>query len=151
MNRVINAFKALPLWWQVAVVVGVLAVVLGTGYWAVSGVQRWVYNRHRAQFEAERQVWAVERAKLLQRAEDDERRIAELEPQVAAFKTAAEQGRKIDKEKADEIQEVIAREAAAERAAQVPVDCWVRASRVCELFRANDKRFDCTAIFDACK
>lgn len=137
--------KTHPLY---AILAGVAAIVL---LFAVSSqVSSCRYDKGRKEYEAKEEAWKTERAKLIATAEEKERRIAELEPQVQAFKAAAEAGKKVDEALAQKIEDVAKESADAEANAQVPTDCRTRADRICTMFRAGDSRFDCKPIFDAC-
>lgn len=132
---------------QGLMVVGVLALLFGVS----SQISSCRYDKERAKYEAEKQAWASERGKLIGAAEEKERRVAELEPQVQAFKAAAEAGKKVDEGLAEKIEAVAKESADAEANAEIPVDCRIRAERICQLFRRSDARFDCRPLFAECE
>lgn len=127
-------------------VVVVIAGVLGAFY----SIQSWAYHRGHAKYIEESKAWQGERAKLIAEAEAKEKRIAELEPQVVAYKAAADAGKRLDDAKVKEIEELGRKEAEDVANSQIPTTCADRARRVCELFRRTDSRFDCKPIFAEC-
>ncbi len=141
----LEAIKKYP---AISAIVAVIVIALFLGL--LYGVQSWAYHRGQARYEAESKAWQIERAKLIADAEAKEKRIAELEPQVVAYKAAAEAGKRLDEEKAKQIEDLGKKEAEDEANANIPTDCRVRADRICTLFRASDKRFDCKPLFDQC-
>lgn len=141
----LDFIKKYPFLTIIGVVI-LIALFLGLLY----GVQKWAYHRGQAKYEAESKAWQVDRAKLIAEAEAKEKRIAELEPQVVAYKAAAEAGKRLDEEKAKAIEDLGKREAEDVANSQIPTDCRTRAGRVCDLFKRTDAKFDCRPIFDEC-
>lgn len=130
MNRIINGFlnffKDHPIV-MIIIVVVIVAISIGGFSWFMSRK----YDKDRLKYEAESKAWATERAGLIANAEMKEKQVAELESQVAAFRAAAEQGKKVDDALAAKIDEVS--KAAADEAALIdaPADCWDRGQRTC--------------------
>ena len=142
MNYLINKILSLP--WYVKVFVGALLL---TGIFALfSQVQSCNYDRQRQEYEAEKKAWNDERSGLIARAEEKERRVAELEPKAIAFDALAEQNKKIDAGLAQQIEEVSKNAAEEEARAEQPVPCVDRIGRVCERLRASGIPHDCFAI-----
>lgn len=137
----------LPWIVKIPVAIGLLVLF----FWLFGQVQACGYKKARAEYQKDRDQWInVDRPKLIAEAEAKEKRIAELEPQLAIYKDAAEKGKKIDEAKQQQIEDVTKREAENEKTANLPTDCRSRANRLCDLFRTNDKRFDCKLFFDEC-
>jgi hypothetical protein len=128
------------------ILVIVIALLLGGFY----SIQSWAYHRGHAKYIEESKAWQTERAKLIADAEAKERRIAELEPQVVAYKTAAEAGKRLDEDKARQIEELGRKEAEDVANSQIPATCADRARRVCDLFKRSEAKFDCRPIFAEC-
>lgn len=134
MNHLINSllnFLKQPL------VIGILAV-LSIAF--MFGGFNWYYSRkydkERIEYQKKEDSWNVERTTMIANAEAKEKKIAELESQNVAFRTAAEQGKKVDDALAAKIDQV-SKEAADEMdATDLPADCWVRADRTCAKLRA---------------
>ena len=136
---------------KIALIVGAALVLLVIG---VVGGRAWRGRQvHKAyeQYHQEKAEWDKTRAGLIARAEAHEQRIAELEPQVVAYKAAAEEGKRLDESKVKAIEELGKKEAQNEATANQPTECGVRAQRICDMFRSTDRNFDCTALFDQCK
>jgi hypothetical protein len=129
-----------------------LALVVGLVIaFAVEGAVRGhFYDKHETKYESDRQAWQVERTTLTTRAEEKEKHAAALEIENQVYKATAEKSKQVDQELAAKI-ETMAKEAADEQVrAQAPADCRVRAQRVCDLFRADDPKYDCRAFFAQC-
>lgn len=139
-----------PAPWRLPAGAVLFVLFVAALFGAAGRIQSCGYDRGRAEFEAERKAWASERATLEARIAERDRRIGELEPQVQAFQAAAEAGKRVDEQLAQKIEAVAKESADAEANAQVPVDCRVRARRLCDMFRSGDARFDCRAIFAEC-
>lgn len=134
------------------VIVGIVLVILIA--LAFSGASRWTarrYDKGRLKYEADSKAWATERPALVARAEESEKRERAKDMEAAAWKAAAESGRKIDEETAQKIEEVAKEAANAEANAQIVIDCRTRADRLCGLFKSSDSRFNCNVIYDECK
>lgn len=117
----------------VAGIAAVILIALLIGGWGWYVARR--YDKGRLQYEADAKAWATERAGLIANAEAKEKQVAELESQVAAFRAAAEQGKKVDDALAAKIDEV-SRQAAEELAStEQPAECVIRAQRTCEKLR----------------
>lgn len=138
-----------PWNWILSLVAAVL--IIAVGFWLSAQIQACGYSKAHKELEAETQKWQKERAALIADAEAKEKHIEELEPQVVAFRAAAEQGKRLDEEKAKQIEEISKKETANENTANASTDCRTRATRLCDMFRATDKRFDCGTIFAQCK
>jgi len=147
MFTVISALlQKIPTPWRWVVEVALLVILIAAGFYLVSQVQSCGYQRGSAKYHEEEQKWKTERAALIARAEEKEKRVAELEPKAIAFDALAEQHKAIDATLANKVEEVSKDAAAKEAAAESPTDCRVRAQRVCDLLRANNIRHDCGAI-----
>ena len=115
----------------VLIVVVIIVFIFGGFNWYFSRK----YDKSRIEYQQKEEAWKVERTTLIANAEAKERQIAELESQNVAFRTAAEQGKKVDDALAAKIDQV-SKEAADEMVAiDEPADCWVRADRTCSKLR----------------
>lgn len=132
--------------WAWVLKAGILVAVIGLSFTAVNSIQSCGYSKGSARYHEEEQKWKTERAALLARAEEKERRVAELEPKAIAFDALAEQHKAIDRELAKKVEEVSSNAASEEAKADQPTDCRTRAQRVCDLLRANNIRHDCAKI-----
>jgi len=141
LNAIIQWFTARPL-----VLVGLVIVIALVVFGGVDSCRSRRYDKERAKYEAESKAWADERSKLIASAEAKEARIAELEPKAIAFDALAEQNKRIDAGLAKQIEEVSKNAAEEEARAEMPTDCRLRASRVCDLLRANNIKHDCATI-----
>lgn len=134
--------------WTVGIVLVLLiAFAIGGGSWWTARK----YDKGRLKYEADSKAWATERPALIARAEESEKRERAKDMEAAAWKAAAESGRKIDEETAQKIEEVAKEAANAEANAQIVIDCRSRADRLCSLFKSGDSRFNCNVIYDECK
>jgi uncharacterized protein YlxW (UPF0749 family) len=138
----IEFFSKLP--WYVKAVVGVVLVVGLFGLF--SQVQSCNYDKARKEYEAQSEQWKGERAKLIAEAESKEKRVAELESEVLAYKAAADAGKKVDDALAEKIEKLGEDAKHEEEVANSPVDCATRGARICTLLRANNITADCAAI-----
>lgn len=115
-----------------------LVIVLALGaivFTLFSQVSSCRYDKARKEYEEKEKAWTVERTTLIANAEEKERRVEELESQNAAFRAAAEQGKKVDDALAAKIDQV-SKEAADEAAlTDQTTDCWTRADRTCMKLR----------------
>lgn len=144
MFKLIGSMK---WYWQVLIVVVLVgATTLGADAWKAHGL-----TKSQEALNIATKQWNEERAKLIADAEARERHIEELEPQVLAYKAMAQQGKILDEAKAKQIDEVIKKENSDEENANKPTDCNVRATHLCDMFRATDKRFDCATLFAQCQ
>lgn len=121
-----------PFWLKAVLAVVVIASLFGTVY----SVQSWAYHRGHAKYIEESQAWQKERAGLIANAEAKEKQIAELESQVTGYKTAAEQGKKLDAAAAEKLDQVMKEAANEEAVTELPEDCLVRAERTCFKLRS---------------
>jgi hypothetical protein len=91
----------------------------------------WFQSRHvdknTEKYEADSKAWATEKSKLLGQIAERDKQIAELEIQKQVFKTAAEQGVKMDAEKAKQIDAISAKEATDLEGIRKDMDCVTRA------------------------
>jgi hypothetical protein len=138
--------RKIPTPWRWVVEAALLATIIATGFYLFNQVQSCGYQKGSARYHEEEQKWKTERAALIARAEEKEKRVAELEPKAIAFDVLADQHRAVDAELAKKVQEVSNRAYNEEAAAEQPTDCRVRAQRVCDLLRANGVRHDCGTI-----
>lgn len=132
MKSLLQRFwAALPATWR-WIIAGALAVLLIMALYALgswwSGRQ---YNKARAEYQKNEDAWKVERTTLIANAEAKEKRIGELEPQVLAYKAAADSGKKVDEELAKKIEKISTDAAAEEAATNEPAECGTRAERTC--------------------
>lgn len=127
----------------------VLVLIAGAVYFANwwSGAR---YDKKQAEHEAEKAKWATERAGYEARIAERDRAMAERDIRIQALEAAAEARKKVDDDLAKKIEEEAKKIAEAEKNAQIPTSCILRAERICALFRATDKRFDCTVLFGEC-
>ena len=117
-----------------SLIAGIIAIVLIAG--GISWFQSTRYDKKRLEYEAQAKQWATERAGLIANAEAKEKQVAELESQLAAFRAAAEQGKRVDDALAAKIDEVS--KAAADESARTDAvaTCAERAERTCAKLRA---------------
>jgi len=151
-GKISELIGKLPKPWNYVVGVALLVIVISALVWGFSQIQSCSYHKAKKEYDEKEAAWSQERTKLIADAEAKEKRIAELEPQVLAFKAAADAGKKVDDALVTKIEQVGKDAAAAEAAASEPVDCLVRATRVCDLLRANNIPHDCKRITaESCK
>lgn len=125
-------------------------VFIGVIVWGVNSYQARKYDKDRQKYQASETAMKAERDQLSGENKVLKSQIASLEPQLLAYKSAQEVGKKVDDGLAKKIEDVGKESANAEANAQMPSTCNDRAQRVCDMFRASDKRFDCRAIFAEC-
>lgn len=113
--------------WRIIGAVAGLVVLIGIITLSVNWFQARNLDKARKQYEADSKTWEATKAELLGRIHERDRQIAELEIQKQAFKTAAEQGVKMDAEKAKQIDEISAKEAADLEGIRQDKDCVTRA------------------------
>lgn len=148
----LRQLNRLPRPWNLVALLVLLAAIAGAGFWLFGQVQSCTYHKARKDYDKKEAAWSKERTKLIADAEAKEKRIAELEPQILAFKAAADAGKKVDDELAAKIEQSGKDAAAAEAAALEPADCRVRAQRVCALLKSNNIPSDCGRITaESCK
>jgi hypothetical protein len=118
-----------PVNWIVGV--GIVGLLIGLVLYGFNQVQACGYDKARKDYQTKETQLKAERDKLLEKVAERDKRIAELEPQAAAFRAAAEQGKKVDDDLAQKIEQ-IAEDAAKEMDdINQPADCWVRSDRTC--------------------
>lgn len=140
----IEFFSKLPWYFKVAAGVILIVVVV-----YVSGqVMSWRYDKKRLEYEAQEIKSKAERDALIGENKALKTQIAELEPQLAIFKSAAENGKKVDEATATKIEEVTKNAAIEEANAERPSDCRTRGQRVCDGLRAVNIKHDCAVIID---
>lgn len=108
------------------------------------------YDRKQAAYEADKKQWATDRAKLEAGIAERDKRMAERDIRIQALEAAGEAKKKVDDDLAKKIEEEAKKIADAEANAQIPTTCRNRAERICELFRATDKQFNCAILFNEC-
>lgn len=108
------------------------------------------YDKKQAAYEAEKQQWATEKAALEAGIIERDKKMAQREVQIQALEAAGEAKKKVDDELAKKIEDEAKKIVDAERNAQIPTDCRTRAGRICDLFRATDKQFNCAILFSEC-
>jgi uncharacterized protein YlxW (UPF0749 family) len=138
----VKFFSKLP--WYFKAIAGVIVMV---GFLAlINQIQSWKYDKERKEYQAQSEQWKGERAKLIAEAESKEKRVAELESEVLAYKAAADAGKKVDDALAEKIEQLGEDAKHEEENALIPVDCATRGGRVCTLLRANGISADCASI-----
>lgn len=141
-----NWFKSLPTIAKWAIVIA--AIMFGFGVFG--SVMGWQYSKARKEYQKQEDAWKVERTTLIANAEAKEKKIQELEPQVMAFKAAADAGKKVDEALADKIDSVVAEANREAEITNMGISCVDRARRMCEKFRANKIPIDCAALERKC-
>jgi len=131
-------------WWVKAIIA---VMIVASLFGAVYKVQAWAYHRGHAKYIEESQAWQKERAGLIASADAKEKQVAELETQIIGYKTAAEQGKKLDAAAAEKLDQVMKEAANEEAATELPAECVTRAERTCvKLASLNPPiRIDCAA------
>lgn len=131
VSWLLKQLNKVPQPWRLILFVGIVIAALVIVFTLFSQISSCRYDKARKEFEEKEKAWTVERTKLITNAEAKERRVEELESQNAAFRAAAEQGKKVDDALAAKIDQV-SKEAADEAArTDLPDDCWNRADRTC--------------------
>jgi hypothetical protein len=130
VNKLLQLIPTPARYW----VEGALCILLiAAVFLAFSRVSSCNYRRARAEYDKKEATLKGEREKLIAQIERRDKEIAELELQKQAFKTMAEQGVRLDQEKAKQIDEISAKEAKDLEDSQAPVDCRTRAERTVAL------------------
>lgn len=112
---------------QVAITIVLMALTI-TGYLFARSAG---YDKARAKFEAEDKVKAEKSTQLIARAEALERRVAELEPKLAAFEKLDDEKKRLDGTITEKIDAVIQKGIEDAKNIDAPSDCWTRAHDTC--------------------
>ena len=94
----------------------------------------WGYDKARVKFEAEDVVKAEKSQKLVTRAEELEKRVAELEPKLLAYEKLDDQKKRLDGQMTEKINAVVEEGKKRDAVTDAPSDCWTRAERTCAGF-----------------
>lgn len=113
-------------WRLLAGAIGVF-IFIGIIVLSVNWFQARNLDKHTKKHEEDSKAWAIERNQILGQIKERDKQIAELELEKQAFKTLAEQGVKLDQEKAKQIDEISAKEAADLEGIRKDMDCATRA------------------------
>ena len=139
--------SSMPRFLQIAAAVILIALFLG----AMSGIRSCSYQKAKAEYEASDKKHQEEYDRLAGENKELKKQREELLSQAAAYKAAAEAGKKVDEGLEQKIDEVSKETANAQANAETATDCRTRAERICNMFRTSDKRFNCNILFDECK
>lgn len=124
--------KNLPKMWSALALLAFVGLIV-----ALFGQMRACgYDKARREYEATDKIKAAESEKLKARAEASERRVAELEPKLAAYEKLADDKKRLDESISDKIDAVVKEGQKEEEATNTPTDCWTRAQRTCDKFAA---------------
>lgn len=108
------------------------------------------YDKKQAAYEAEKAQWVTDKAALEEGIKQRDKRMAERDVRIQALEAAGEAKKKVDDDLAKKIEEEAKKIVDAETNAQIPTSCRNRADRICSLFRATDKQFNCAVLFNEC-
>lgn len=111
MSWILRQLNRLPQPWRLIVSLSLLAILISAVVYGFTQIQSCSYRKGRAEYEALEGQKKAERDQLIGENQKLRGQIAELEFQKQAFKTMAEQGVKLDQEKAKQIDEISAKEA----------------------------------------
>lgn len=123
---------------EVALLVAIVVVAVVVA----GGVRSCSYKKAKAEYEAskkqyvvEQQRLATERDQLIGRIEQRDREIEKLETQKDAYRTMAEQGVRVDQQRAEQIEAIATKEAQDLEKARTDMDCRTRAADTVALLR----------------
>jgi len=133
--------------WRIIGAVAGLVVLIGIITLSVNWFQARNLDKARKQYEVDKASWATERAGMLSRAEEAEKRAAALEPKAIAFDALAAQHKAADPALVKQIEEVSKNEVDRLANAEQPTNCRDRVQSVCDLLRARNPKYDCGTIF----
>jgi septal ring factor EnvC (AmiA/AmiB activator) len=150
MQTIKDLLNKIPQPWRLIVFIIAICAAIAGIIFLFGQMQSCGYNRAQTQFDKEKEQWQQQRAVLESQAKEHEAKIAELEPKALAYEAAAKNAQRIDASLADKINQITEDSKNAQQNADVTVDCSVRAQRICDLFRASDKKFDCSVVFNQC-
>lgn len=122
--------------------VALLVVVISAGVVVAGGVRSCSYKQAQAEYDESRKKYDVEQQKLtaqrdqlIGQIDQRDREIEKLETQKDAYKTMAEQGVRVDQEKAKQIEAIAEKEAQDLEKARTDMDCRARAEWTVSLLR----------------
>lgn len=137
----------IPAPWRYVVYVVILAVVLIVFFALMNQVQSCGYSKARKDYEAKDAALKTEYDRLSGENKQLKTEIASLEPQLLAYKSAQEAGKKVDDGLAKQIEEVGKESAKQDALTEEFADCEVRADRTCAKLRGLKPpiQIDCDA------
>lgn len=143
---ILRQLERLPQPWRFIVTCLLVVMIVGAGVVGFNQIRACGYDKAKQQYEVEEAKRKTERERLIGENAQLRKQIAELEPQALAYKAIVDAKAKADQALKDQIEKVSEEAANAEANANQPVDCRVRAERVCALLRSNRIPHDCAAI-----
>jgi len=151
LNLLTKQLCRLPQPWRfVAFCIGVL-LLIGAIVLLFGQVRSCGYDKARTQYEASEKTHKEERDRLAGENQQLRKQIAELEPKALAYTAIVDSKIKVDEGLKDEIEKVTEEASHAESVANQSTACQLRALRLCDMFRASDRNFDCGVIFAECQ
>jgi hypothetical protein len=127
---------------RLIVEVAMLLVFVSVAVVVVGGVRSCSYNKAKAEYEESRKTYDAEqrqlktsRDQLIGGIEQRDREIEKLETQKDAYRTMAEQGVRVDQERAKQIEAIATKEAQDLENARKDMDCRARAADTVALLR----------------
>lgn len=150
MTALVKFFELIPQPWRTVAQIGLVVLLIVLGIYFFGQIQSCRYDKARGEYQQKEEAWKVERTKLIADAEAKEKRIAELEPKVAAYEQLAEDKKRLDEGLSSKIDSLVEEAKREEELTNQPTDCRTRAQRVCEKFRANNIPIDCAQLVAKC-
>jgi hypothetical protein len=150
-NWIVKQLCRLPQPYRfIAFCVAVL-LLIGANVLLFGQVRSCGYDKARAKYEANEKTQKEERDRLVGENQQLRKQIAELEPKALAYTAIVDSKIKVDEGLKDKIEKVTEEASNAESVANQSTACRNRAQRLCDMFRASDRNFDCRVIFAECK
>lgn len=121
----------LKWYWQVLLTIVFIAAII-TGYLFA---RSYGYDKAFKEFQAKDAVKKQKSDELIAHAEMLEKRVAELEPKLAAWEKLDDEKAKLNGVISDKINNAVAEGQKRDETTNAPADCWTRAERTCANFR----------------
>jgi hypothetical protein len=122
--------------------IAVLLVLISAGIVVFDGMKGCSYRKAKAEYDESRKKYdgvqqqlTTQRDQLIGQIEQRDREIEKLETQKDAYRTMAEQGVRVDQEKAKQIEAIATKEAQDLEDARKDMDCRARAADTVALLR----------------
>lgn len=120
-------------WWGKALA----SIVLASAFIGLlNQVSSCSYHRGSADYHEKEAEWKTERTALITRAEEAEKEAASLKPQLAAIAQTIEDRKRLDRQKLAAINQVTEELKREEANTSLTVDCFTRARRTADKYRA---------------